>query len=268
VHRLWKRWIALAVFVVVLGIVFVNLGQWQLRRLEERQQRNDVILANQASPPKPYELVFGRPIAEEDQFQRVRVTGTFDAEQQFQVRYRFNGSQPGYEVVTPLHTTTGATVLVDRGFIPVSHGEAIPDVLPAAPAGAVTVIGHVRRNEHGKSQAIDPVDNRIRLINAPAIGATLPYPVLDGWIAAVEVSPPQQAEFQPLELPEISDGPHFWYAMQWFLFAVIGLSGLFVFVRGDLKDRRTRRTTANVRAPEQFVAPEQCSDTDHLATKE
>lgn len=262
-RRLWKKWVALGVFVVILGVVFVNLGEWQLRRLEERQARNDVILAHEAAEPKPYELVFGRPIGEDDQWQRVRVRGTFDADRQFQVRYRFNNSQPGYEVVTPLHTANGQTVLVDRGFIPVPRGEQIPDALPAPPVGEVTVVGHVRRNEQGKSQAIEPVDNRIRLINAPAIAATLPYPLLDGWIAAVEVSPPQQAEFQPLELPEISDGPHFWYAMQWFLFAVIGLSGLFVFIRGDLKERRSRRTTEGAAS-----SPESRNDTDHLATKE
>lgn len=260
-RRLWKKWVALGLFVVILGVVFVNLGEWQLRRLDERQARNDVILAHEAADPKPYELVFGRPITEADQWQRVRVQGTFDA-QQFQLRYRFNDSQPGYEVVTPLHTTNGQTVLVDRGFIPVPRGEQIPDALPAPPAGEVTVIGHVRRNEQGKAEAIDPVDNRMRLINSPAIAATLPYPVLDGWIAAIEITPAQQAEFQPLALPEISDGPHFWYAMQWFLFAVIGLSGLFVFIRGDLKERRSRRTEASP-AP-----PESRDSTDHLATKE
>ena len=79
----------------------------------------------------------------------------------------------------------------------------------------------------------------------------------------MEVSPPQQAEFQPLELPEISDGPHFWYAMQWFLFALIGLSGLFVFIRGDVKDRRARRTAASA-----ANSAEARNDTDHLATKE
>lgn len=263
-RRLWKRWVALGVFVVILGVAFVNLGEWQLRRLEERQQRNDVILANEAAEPKPYELVFGQPITEEDQWQRVRVRGTYDADRQFQVRYRYNDSQPGYEVVTPLHTTNGQTVLIDRGFIPLAGGAQIPEALPAPPAGEVTVVGHVRRNEQGKSQAIAPVENRVRLINAPAIGATLPYPVLDGWIAATETSPPQQAEFQPLELPEISDGPHFWYAMQWFLFAIIGLTGMFVFIRGDLKDRRARRTAGGRAAS----SPESRNDTDHLATKE
>lgn len=259
VSRLWKRWAALAVFVVVLGGVFVVLGQWQLNRLDQRQQRNETILANESAPPAPYDRVLGPVITDGDQWQRVSVTGTFDADQQFQVRYRFNNSQPGYEVVTPLRTTAGQTVLVNRGFVPVPRGQQVPTVLPPAPTGEVTVLGHVRRNENGKPQAINPVNNQIRLINAPAISATLPYPVLDGWIATLEINPQQQADFQTLALPEISDGPHFWYAMQWFLFAMIGLTGLFVFVRGDIKERRALRTAPSSHAP----------DTDNqLATKE
>lgn len=261
--RLWKRWVALAVFVVVLGVIFVNLGRWQLNRLEERQQRNETILANESAPPQSFDQVFGPVIGESDQWQRVRVTGVFDAAHQFQVRYRFNNSQPGYEVVTPLRTAGSQAVLVNRGFIPLPRGETLPTELAPPPAGEVTVLGHVRRNENGKPQAINPVNNQIRLINAPAIGAALPYPVVDGWIATLETNPPQQAEFQPLALPEISDGPHFWYAMQWFLFAVIGLSGLFVFIRGDLKERRARRTGASLPKASPGTTAH-----DHLAAKE
>ncbi|MDO5683211.1 MAG: SURF1 family protein [Propionibacteriaceae bacterium] len=243
-NRLWKRWIALALFVIVLGITFVFLGRWQLDRLDQRQAKNDAILANEAAAPKPFDQVFGPDITitDADQWQRVTATGTFDAEHQFQVRYRFNNSQPGFEVITPLRTTTGQTVLVNRGFINVPGGTEIPATLPAPPAGQVSVMGHVRRSENGKPQAVNPRDGMIRLVNAPAIGATLPYPVLDGWIATLEMNPAQQAEFETLALPEISDGPHFWYAMQWFLFAVIGVTGLVVFIRSDLRERRAKRS--------------------------
>lgn len=243
-NRLARRWIALALFVVVLGATFVLLGRWQLDRLDQRQARNQTIVTNEAAAPVPFDAVFapGVTITDDDQWQRVVATGTFDAAHQFQVRYRFNNSQPGYEVVTPLRTTTGQTVLVNRGFILLPRGEPVPTTLPPPPAGQVSVMGHVRRSENGKPQAIDPVNQQVRLVNAPAIGRTLPYPVLDGWIATLEINPAQQPEFETLALPEISDGPHFWYAMQWFLFAVIGVTGLFVFIRGDLRDRRNRRT--------------------------
>lgn len=237
-NRLWRRWIALTLFVIVLGLTFLLLGRWQLDRLDQRQERNHAVLTNESAPPRSYAEVWAPIITDEDQWQRVTATGTFDAAHQFQVRYRYNDRQAGYEVVTPLRTARGDTLLINRGFLPADRPGQIPAILPPPPAGEVTVLGHVRRNERGKPQAVDPVNHQIRLVNAEAIGRTLPYPVLDGWIAALEMTPPQQAEFQPLTLPEISDGPHFWYAMQWFLFALIGLTGLFVLIRGDLRDLR------------------------------
>ena len=45
-------------------------------------------------------------------------------------------------------------------------------------------------------------------------------------------------------MPELTSGPHFWYAMQWFMFAGIGILGIVVFIRSDLRDRRTARDRA------------------------
>ena len=39
-RRLWLRWALLIIFVAALGIVFVNLGEWQLDRLAQRRERN------------------------------------------------------------------------------------------------------------------------------------------------------------------------------------------------------------------------------------
>ena len=49
-RRLWLRWVLLIVFVAVLGVVFVSMGQWQLDRLAERRERNATTIANERSP--------------------------------------------------------------------------------------------------------------------------------------------------------------------------------------------------------------------------
>ncbi|CAA9318542.1 MAG: hypothetical protein AVDCRST_MAG61-2159 [uncultured Friedmanniella sp.] len=234
---LWVRWTLLVVSVAVLGTVFVNLGEWQLARLDARQQRNADTLANEGNPVVPFEQVFGRPIRESDQWQRVEARGTFDAEHQYVLRYRSNGDAGGYEIVTPLRTAAG-NVLVDRGFVTLARGEPIPAVAPAPPAGEVTVVGHVRRDERGRGPATRPVDGQMRLINSAAIAPTLPYPIVNGYIGLLTVDPPQSGELRPVQLPEISDGPHFWYAVQWFMFTAIALAGVVVFIRGDLRARK------------------------------
>jgi cytochrome oxidase assembly protein ShyY1 len=243
VRRLWLRWALLIVFVAVLGVAFVTLGNWQLDRLAQRQERNAITIANEQKPIQPYEQVFTHPISDADQWQRVEARGTFDAEHQFIVRYRSNGGADGYEVVTPLRTANGA-VLVDRGFIPLERGTRIPSVAPAPPTGDVTVVGHVRRNERGRRAATTPAGNQLRLINSDAIAATLPYGIESGYIGLLTVQPEQQGGFQPIQLPDLSEGPHFWYAVQWFMFTAIGVAGIVVFIRGDLRARREEREEA------------------------
>jgi cytochrome oxidase assembly protein ShyY1 len=230
-------------FVAVLGVIFVNLGEWQLDRLAQRKERNATTIANEQKPVQPYEQVFTRPITDADQWQRVEARGTFDAEHQFVLRYRSNGDADGYEVVTPLRTATGV-VLVDRGFIRLERGARIPAVAPAPPTGEVTVLGHVRRDEKGRRAAITPVGNQMRLINSKAIAATLPYPIASGYIGLLTVQPEQQGGLQPIQLPELSEGPHFWYAVQWFMFTAVAVAGIVVFIRSDLRARREEREDA------------------------
>lgn len=232
------RWTLLIVFVLALGFVFVRLGDWQLDRLDQRRERNATTANNEQTAAQPAAEVFDRPIGEADQWRNVRATGTFDAEHQFLVRYRQNGDENGYEIVTPLRLPGGETVLVDRGFVPLTTGQPIPTAIPVPPAGDVTVVGHVRRNEQGNEGAIRPEGGQIRLINSDALQAVLPYPVVNGYLSAVTVDPPQSGGLEPILPPDLSEGPHFWYAVQWFMFTGIGVLGIVVFIRADLRDRR------------------------------
>ncbi|WP_195909136.1 SURF1 family protein [Microlunatus sp. Gsoil 973] len=241
---LWVRWLALTLFVAVLGVAFVNLGEWQLRRLHERRADNQVIRANEAAPVADFDQVFTHPIGDADEWRRVRVTGTFESGRQYIIRYRQNGDADGYEVVTPLRTDSGRTVLIDRGFVGLDGGQQIPNTAPAPPSGPVTIVGRVRQNETGRSGAIVPVDGHARSINSDKIAADLRTPVVNGYVDTLSMDPRDTITAQVIELPELSDGPHFWYAVQWFMFTGMGALGVVVFIRGDLRDRRERRERA------------------------
>lgn len=232
-------------FVAVLGTVFVSMGDWQLRRLAQRKASNNVVRTNVAKPVAPFDAIFTAPIGKAMEWRPVRVTGTFDASHQDVVRYRDNNGATGYEVVVPLHATNGKTVLIDRGFVPVDKGTAIPTTAAAPPGGQITVVGRVRRSEAGRLNAITPVNGQMRLINAYAIATTLPYPVVDGYIDVLQQTPATGVNtFKIKALPELDDGPHFWYAVQWFMFTGIGLAGIVVFIRGDLRERNAARAAA------------------------
>ncbi|MBO0812528.1 MAG: SURF1 family protein, partial [Microlunatus sp.] len=195
---------------------------------------------NEAAPVAAFDQVFTHPITAADEWRRVRVTGTFDGAHQYVIRYRSNAGNDGYEIIAPLHTDSGKTVLVDRGFITLQGGTQIPNTAPPAPSGPVTIIGRVRQNEPGRDSAIVPVDHHARLIDSTRIGADLRTPVVNGYIDVISMTPRDPGHFQTIALPELNDGPHFWYAVQWFMFTGIGVLGVIVFIRGDLRDRRER----------------------------
>ena len=206
VRRLVLSWTLLVVFVVVLGIVFVNLGQWQLDRLAQRRDRNSATVANEAKPVQPFEAVFTHPIGDADQWQRVEARGTFDAEHSswcaIAATARIAGTRWSPRCARPPVRYWSTAASLRR----IAAGRS-PAVAPPPPAGEVTVIGHVRRNEQGRRPPT-PNNGQLRLINSEVIGAGLGEPLRNGYIGLISVTPTQTGEFVPVQLPEIDEGPH------------------------------------------------------------
>ena len=73
--RMWLRWVLMGLFVVALGFTFVSLGQWQLDRLDQRRDRNANVFTHEQAPVVTFEDAFSHVITEQDQWQRVEVSG-------------------------------------------------------------------------------------------------------------------------------------------------------------------------------------------------
>jgi len=244
VRKLWLRWAVLLVFVVALGAVFIRLGEWQLHRLEWRKESNAIVVTNRAKPVQPWASVFDHTITDADQWQRVAVSGTFDTANQLIARYRSNADVKGSEIITPLQTTTGQVILVSRGMLEHADSNPDPTSVPAPPSGEVTIIGYVHRNEIGKASALTPVEGRVRLVNSVEIGNAMGTDLVNGYVTVLEMTPPQPGDLTAIQPPELSEGPHLSYAIQWFCFTLIAVSGAVILIRGDLRDRRKLREQA------------------------
>lgn len=238
-----KRWIAMGLLVVVLVVVFIQLGEWQLRRLDERRDSNASVQAHESLPVQDYSMVMTGPIGDGDQWYRVTATGTYTGEQ-FQVRYRSLDGAYGSEAVAVLRTEAGDNLLINRGFLTRKPGH--PDgELPATMSGTVTVTGYVRRNDRGDENAMTPHENQIRLLNSDAIAASLGEEVVNGYVSLIESNPADDTALIPLSAPDLLDeGPHLSYALQWFAFTAIAVGGLAVLVRADIRDRRKAKAKA------------------------
>ncbi|GAB3822347.1 SURF1 family protein [Tessaracoccus terricola] len=237
------RWVALAVFLSLVAFACVKLGEWQLDRLEQRRASNETVVANEGLAPVPYRDVMGGPIADEAQWQRVELTGTYTGEQ-FQVRYRNYDDSAGIEVAAVLTTLEGDELIVNRGFIPRQAGQPDTEVLPEPPAGEVAVMGYVHRDEQGDDTAVVPHEFKVRLINSEAIAESLGRELLPGYVILSTSSPANGEDLVPMEPPVLDEGNHFSYALQWFAFGAIAVIGIGVLIRADLQDRRKARQKA------------------------
>jgi cytochrome oxidase assembly protein ShyY1 len=230
------RWITAALGVLVLAFVCVELGRWQLHRLDERKARNEVTRSNLSAAPAPIDQILGPPGAVGDQhaWRTAVVTGRYDASKQIVLKYRNVQDSPGFEIVTPLVLADGKAVLVDRGFLPRQASELMPLHVPAVPTGEVTVTGRLQRSERGGStNGGIPDGGTARLINGPDFAKVLGLNLYDGYLTVDKQEPANDKAFIAIPGPEIDDGPHFFYALQWFFFALLAIGGLVYFSRQD-----------------------------------
>ena len=239
------RWILSHLLVLLLVVVMINLGLWQLRRLHERRTYNASVRANESQPAQPVEDVLhaGDPVSvgHDLNFRRVAATGTYDTSNEIVVRARSLNETPGVWALTPLRLADGTGVVVLRGFLP-SQGtlERVPtDAEP--PTGEVSITGLVQETQtRGAFGPTDPADGHLTTMaraDVARIAKQLPYPILPAYVQ-LQTQQPAQPGSQPTVLPEpvLDEGPHLSYAIQWFIFTSIAIVGYPLILRRKARD--------------------------------
>jgi surfeit locus 1 family protein len=226
-----------AVLVVLAALVMTGLGVWQLQRLAQRRAANAVLVARLAQPPLDLNA---DPAAQPQEYQPVRVTGTYDFAQEIVLRNRAYAESPGVHVLTPLRLAgSERVVLVDRGWLPYTEAEPAARAVYQAPTAEVTVTGLVRLSQ-ARTASFLPADptpsaDQPRLDawfwpDLTQIQTQMPYPLLPFY---VEADPPATRGPLPFAAHDydLSDGPHLSYALQWFGFTATLLIGSLVLWR-------------------------------------
>lgn len=234
-----RRWLGFLLFVVVLAGVCTRLGFWQLHRLEHRLDRNDIITAHfEADPVDLFSaLPAGAEVDDTTEWTRVTAVGTYDLEHQLTVKFTTRDGAPGVDVVTPLVVADGSAILVDRGWFATDNNVARPDV-PEPPSGEVTVMGWLRQDNGAGGGAVTPSDGQIRAISSQALADFVPYDLSDGYLNLQQQTPAAQTPLAAEPQPELGQGPHFFYALQWWFFALLAVVGYFWFARAEARERR------------------------------
>jgi cytochrome oxidase assembly protein ShyY1 len=223
-----RRWVVFAIVVGLLAYLAWWLGEWQFHRLTEREHRNATIERNIEGPPASLGDVFAtdRALPEGEEWHRVTATGTYDADNTLQIRYRTYEGNSGVEVVVPLTTASGSVLLVDRGWLATDAATTAADDVPAPPAGEVVVTGWARRDA-GESATVTTEDGVLsaRAISSRMFAETTGQSAYQGFLQLESETPEPTTKLRGGELPDLGNGPHFFYGLQWWFFGLLAIFG-------------------------------------------
>jgi surfeit locus 1 family protein len=232
-----RKWILTTLLVLAGTALCVRLGIWQLDRLEQRRAFNYQFESMRAMPAIDLNQDVPGGISQME-WREVRVQGEYDFENQIALRNQYRGSEYGYHLLTPLRFNQQA-ILVDRGWIPAEGNDSPEDWRKYDDPGGIGLTGQIRRGQAkpalgGVADALPEDGSRLEIwsnADVEKIASQIPYPVLPVYIQPEvdeqDTDPP--IPHQPAI--EITEGPHFGYALQWFTFATILFVGYPFFLR-------------------------------------
>jgi len=215
------------VLALVGIVVFVSLGFWQLRRLDEKREFNDSVEAGLAAEAVPLSEA-----PDGTTYRRVTADGSFDRGYEALV-LRSRDGVSGFHVLTPFLLGDGSAVLVDRGWVPIQY-DAPGGADFGPPQGEVSIEGLLWPAQDGSGVPEDLPDV-VRRIDPEIQSAFTPYPLRSEYLVLTE----DQAvpDHLPIaeEPPPLSEGPHLGYAVQWFLFAGVVVVGYPALLRRTVR---------------------------------
>src|SRR5262245_42566515 len=111
------KWIAFHLLCLAMIVAMINLGLWQLRRLDQKQTFNDAVRSAASAPITEFD-------PELEPYRRVTASGTY-LDREFEVVNVSQDGVSGHDQVLALQLDDGTLLLVNRGFAP--GGQQLPD---------------------------------------------------------------------------------------------------------------------------------------------
>jgi cytochrome oxidase assembly protein ShyY1 len=234
------RWARYLVLVLVFAAACAGLATWQMARRAEKVAEISRILHNYDASPVPLDAALPQPgsYRADEEWLPVLLTGEYRTEDQLVVRNRPYNGTPGFEVLVPFETDAGRVFLVDRGWVPLDNGDGgVPAAIPEPPEGPVTVVARLKAGE-GTVPGTTTATGVLASIHLPEVerilGTSLETSAY-GLLASEDPAPADRPAAAPR--PEIDEGPHLSYAVQWVVFALLGFGGLVFVARQEYRYR-------------------------------
>lgn len=229
------KWIAFHLLCLAAIVAMVNLGLWQLRRLDERTAFNDRVSGHIHADSTPLAELLPLP-ADDAEYRRADAAGEFVPGREFLVVNVTQNGETGRNVIDALLLDDGTIIIVNRGFVP--NGTPVPP----APAGHLELTGLLKKSQHpsGGEPADDGTQTltEIRRVDLDALAQQFEQRVQPLYIEVLSYTGLQREPgVQAIPYPTLDDGPHLSYALQWLAFTICVAIGWVLAIRKSARER-------------------------------
>lgn len=205
--------------LVLVTPLSVVAARWQWSRHLERDALNQAVLTAERAEPVAWQRLLADGYSPAEEWRRVTATGTWQPQEQLLVRKQVVDRAVGFTVMTPFRTDDGTLLFVVRGWV-----QSADEAIPPTPVGEDEVILRIRAvSGEGPMGAPDLPAGQVNRLDPTVLASGRPHAP-----ALFELMDPVPEGLTPLPWPELTDGPHVSYTVQWIL---IGLTGIVVYIR-------------------------------------
>jgi surfeit locus 1 family protein len=233
----------LAIFKSLIALLLVALclwaAQWQFQRGIDRQDRNARIESQLTLPALEIENIPPKESAQMAAFEwrTVNASGKFKSDQQILLKNRYFEGVYGYEVLTRFTLSDGRFIWVDRGWVKAGRDAKTAPITAPVPEGDLSIVARVRLDRSLPVGAFFALPSSgagmISKLNAQTGFASEGF-----YLDLISGSDSSLIPSAPAQLPELSDGPHLAYSLQWVFFAGLIIYGRILIRRGQILTRK------------------------------
>jgi len=232
----WRRWVAWLLLAVVFAIACGFLSNWQFSRRTEALTKMTQLAANYDRTPVE---ITSNHYRVKDEWLPVKLTGHFLPDNTLLVRNRPLNGAAGYLELIPFQREDGLIVAIQSGWLPADDRLNPPEVFPKPNSETQTIWGRIRPSEPTLDR--DAPAGQIATINLPTFVKKIGVKdraITEFYVVLGENNFAKGGLPKLLSRPQLDEGNHLSYAMQWIVFAVMAFAALVWAVRQEIRFKR------------------------------
>ncbi len=242
----WSGWLAL---VIVFSIACALLSNWQFSRRDEALAEMQQVAKNYDAPPVSIDSIAAlESFNRVHQWRKVELDGHYLVENAVLVRNRPLNGQPGFLQLVPFQMTDGRLIAIERGWIASDSQYLAPKTYPLPSDDVQSVVVRLRPSESSMDRTAP--QGQLATINIDALVKSEGikdriFSKMYGRVVSESIPPTK--ELRQLAKPELDEGNHLSYALQWIMFALMAMAALYWGIKKELEAQSGKTSSTKKR---------------------